>query len=291
MDAELTAALAADAPDLFGDAPADADAAAASDAPGDEAPPDVDDAGEEEVAADDAGAADDEADDAEPEESAAELRARLAQMETALAERQAYEDQMRAWQAQQAEAQTEQQWRTAEWHIWNEYQQRKSALAAAREQDFQAALASLDPPKMRAELEAFRRREEEQIERDHWVKRSQLEAQRRDGLERAYAAARVRDYALEVAKSRGLSQDAANDLLAYHPDQMPREADRMKRERDERAYLKKQLTQAKRSETARQVAATTAAARPSTGRGAAGGRELTGDKAELGDIFAAYGIR
>lgn len=100
--------------------------------------------------------------------------------------------------------------------------------------------------------------------KDNWHRQfDQSKAQR---WQEVAAAMAVPQYAAQVAQQAGLGQDAVAELLEYPPDLIPREAARMRRERDEKAQLKKQATQARRKLLAQQVAATTVA--PGSGRAA-----------------------
>ncbi len=56
----------------------------------------------------------------------------------------------------------------------------------------------------------------------------------------------IPNYARDVAEYYGLPQDVVKELMQYPPDLMPREAERIKKERGERAALKRKATQAGR---------------------------------------------
>lgn len=60
-------------------------------------------------------------------------------------------------------------------------------------------------------------------------------------------------YAQEVAEYHGLSRDAVQELLMYPADLIPREAERMAREKQERANLKRAATQAARKAKNREL--------------------------------------
>jgi hypothetical protein len=65
-----------------------------------------------------------------------------------------------------------------------------------------------------------------------------------------------------------MTQEAVNELLDYPPDQMEREAQKMRRRLIKERTTQKQIDQLRRKEAARKIAASTVA--PGSGRGGSG---------------------
>lgn len=149
---------------------------------------------------------------------------------------------------------------------WNQYQQEREAQQL-QEQQRQAeaywdnALAEANGHFARLEAQIYR--EAEEISKEYGAERAELYSRQKTrdlfGQYQAYLAdfhskreagiwqivmqAALPGYAADVAKHYGLSQDAVAELLKYPHDLMPREAERMRRERDERAAARRKATQ------------------------------------------------
>jgi uncharacterized protein (DUF3084 family) len=78
----------------------------------------------------------------------------------------------------------------------------------------------------------------------------------------------IPQHAARVADHYKLPQEAVNELLDYPPDQMEREAQKMRKRLIKERTTQKQIDQLRRKEAARKIAAATVA--PGSGRGASG---------------------
>jgi hypothetical protein len=78
----------------------------------------------------------------------------------------------------------------------------------------------------------------------------------------------IPQHAARVADHYKLPQDAVNELLDYPPDQMEREAQKMRRRLIKERTTQKQIDQLRRKEAARKIAAATVS--PGSGRGGSG---------------------
>lgn len=173
-------------------------------------------------------------------------------------------DQIRAQMAQQEEARRQQQ--AAQW--WQQQEAQAEAHFAAREQGIYAqAQQQYDPAAfIRQQMAALNR------ERSSWE--SQYRQTREQAVWQFAAQAYVPQYAGEVAQHYGLDAQSAQELMSYHPNEMPRMAAQIA----ERQKLRRELDQYRRSQAARTVGAASPA--PGGGR-ATGGRIKAGSRAHL----------
>lgn len=173
-------------------------------------------------------------------------------------------DQIRAQMAQQEEARRQQQ--AAAW--WQQQEAQANAHFTAREQAIYAqAQQQYDPSAfIRQQMGALNR------ERDTW--QAQYRQTREAAVWQFAAQAYVPQYAQEVAQHYRLDPQGQQELMQYHPNEMPRMAAQIA----ERQKLRRELDQYKRSQAARTVGA----ANPSPGGGrATGGRIKAGSRAHL----------
>lgn len=179
----------------------------------------------------------------EPAEDIAALRAEAARA--------------RQWDEYAAHQQRLSQQRAAEAQWARQEQEADAYYNAAIAQAVRASHDALDP-------DAYWRQNGAPLMQQQQAWHRQFEQSKAQRWQEVAAVMALPQYAAQVAQQAGLAQDAAAELLNYHPDQMEREAARMRRDRDEKAALKRQATQRRRQELASELAGNTVS--PGTGR-------------------------
>lgn len=203
---------------------------------------------------DDLGLADDETD--EPSEREAELLRQL----------QALQDQQTRYEAERLAAEQERQqaaWAQAEVGLDTWLRRSTATLQQRAIRDEQIAQESADPQTMRNHLAALRQRDEEWVWSQYRTQKQVYEQHKTGALMTALAQTRIREWAEQTAQRYGLTKESAGDLMRYpdgtpvHPDAMPARAAELAEQRRRERNLKRQLSQAKRSQAADALRATT----------------------------------
>lgn len=173
-------------------------------------------------------------------------------------------DRIRAEMAQQEEARRQHQaaafWQQQEAQAAAHFQAREQAIYAQAQQQY-------DPAAFIRQQMAYLNRE-----RDTW--QAQYRQTREAAVWQFAAQAYVPQYVGELAQQYGLDSQGQQELLQYHPNDMPKMAGYIA----ERQRLRRELDQYKRSQAARSIGA----ANPAPGGGrAAGGRVKAGSRDHL----------
>jgi hypothetical protein len=148
---------------------------------------------------------------------------------------------------------------------WDQRLAQANAAFAARENViYQNAESNLNPiAYLKQEMANLKR------EADAWYT---LEDQNREqALGQFQRAREIPQFAARVAEHYKLPQEVVNDLLDYPPEQMEREAQKMRQRLIRERKTQRQIDQLKRKDAARKIAAATVA--PGSGRAAGGGSE------------------
>lgn len=173
-------------------------------------------------------------------------------------------DRIRAEMAQQEEARRQQQAAA----FWQQQEAQAAAHFDAREQAIYAqAQQQYDPA-------AFIKQQMSYLNRERATWEAQYRQTREAAVWQFAAQAYVPQYAGELAQQYGLDPQGQQELLQYHPNEMPKMVGYIA----ERQRLRRELDQYKRSQAARSIGAASPA--PGGGR-AAGGRIKAGSRAHL----------
>jgi hypothetical protein len=145
---------------------------------------------------------------------------------------------------------------------WDDRLNKANAAFAAREAViYQNAEQSLNPV-------AYLRDEIGKLNNEANAWYGQYRDNREQALWQFAHAQAIPQHAARVADHYKLPQDAVNELLDYPPDQMEREAQKMRRRLIKERTTQKQIDQLRRKEAARKIAAATVS--PGSGRGGSG---------------------
>lgn len=209
-----------DADDLLVDGPDDGD-----DEPGDDdSEANLDDEGRE-----------------SPKDEVAALRARLKEAEAREAQLVEYEQQMERVRHENQQREAEAYWDNSLAQANQYFLQREEAIYAEAER-------AVDPAAYIAQqmrgLNA---------QRVQWL--NQFHALREQQVWQFAMQQALPNYAAELADYYGLGRDSVPELLTYPPDLIPREAERMKRDRDRQAAERRKATQAAKKAKNQQLAA------------------------------------
>jgi hypothetical protein len=182
-----------------------------------DAPDDMDDAPDDET--DQEQPTDD--DDVDPNDEVAQLRKKLQDAEARAEQASQYEAQWAEYQRVQQQQAAEAYWHNAQSQAENWFQQRESAIYKEAE-DAIAPVAYVQQQMGMLNQQ-----------RVQWFQ--QFHAQREQSLWQFAMQQALPNYAAEVADHYHLPRERVAELLTYPPDLIPREAERMARERDEAA--------------------------------------------------------
>ncbi len=176
-----------------------------------------------------------EGDEAAPVDEVAQLREKLAQAEAKAKQAAEYEQQWAEYQRVQQQQAAEQYWQNAQLQAEQWFVSREKAI-------YQEAENAIAPV-------AYVQQQMQQLnaQRTQWFQ--QFHAQREQSLWQFAMQQALPNYAQEVADHYHLSKERVAELLTYPPDLIPREAERMARERDEqqRKERKRRQDAAKRA--------------------------------------------
>lgn len=167
---------------------------------------------------------------------------KVAALEKQLAEAQQQLQEWNTFQQQQEQAALQQQQADAE-RYWDDALAKANSYFAQKEAQIyrEAEGISQEFGSERAELYARTKGRELFAEYQGYL--AKFHAEREASIWQVVMKAALPGYAAEVAEYYGLGKDVITDLLNYPPDLIPREAERMKRERDQRAAERRKNTQ------------------------------------------------
>ena len=185
---------------------------------------------------------DDEDQDTEDAEAGNPAADKVAELQRQLNEAQQQLQEWNRFQQQQQEAQLAQQQAEAE-KYWDDALAKANSYFAQKEAQIYREAEGIAQEYGSDRAEVYARTKGRELFAEYQGYLAKFHADREASIWQIVMKAALPGYAAEVAEYYGLAKDAITELLNYPPDLIPREAERMKRERDARAAERRKANQ------------------------------------------------